>query len=430
MTIETRQVGIDFINGRDKLEQAMHKKDSRPPGAVVYQEIFADFLPEVHPFLNPVNGTAMNINAGFAGIAAFIYEDGDSSNADSGTTSATTANKLEDTDSGKTFTSTVSVGMVVRNTTDTTFAHVTAIDSNTILSLDADIMTTGENYTIGAEWPGTAIAGGWNFTTDISIVAANNNDEAQFDNPHTSVMNNYVAITGKITLTTWNQTNNSLFLKFGLAGVLVGNQVDLNDFIDTGLLGVQQNFVIPKADLGLSTQTVDEMNIVITRAGGAKPTIDLDDIQLEKSGGSAVYKATTPKGTIYHIDEIRLAIAGNITGITTVTGATENATVPNLSFDKLLGISTLANGIIFQRVQSGNIAFSVTVNQLGDFLSAGADIVNHISDGINTFVTLLVEFQKPVILNGSKDDFLSFTINDDLSSLLQFTGVARGAIEV
>ncbi|KKM20092.1 hypothetical protein LCGC14_1649050, partial [marine sediment metagenome] len=251
-----------------------------------------------------------------------------------------------------------------------------------------------------------------------------------FDNPHTSVMNNYVAITGKITLTTWNQTNNSLFLKFGLAGVLVGNQVDLNDFIDTGLLGVQQNFVIPKADLGLSTQTVDEMNIVITRAGGAKPTIDLDDIQLEKSGGSAVYKATTPKGTIYHIDEIRLAIAGNITGITTVTGATENATVPNLSFDKLLGISTLANGIIFQRVQSGNIAFSVTVNQLGDFLSAGADIVNHISDGINTFVTLLVEFQKPVILNGSKDDFLSFTINDDLSSLLQFTGVARGAIEV
>jgi len=428
MTIETRQIGMD-LHGRDKLEQAMHKKTDRPTGAVIYQERFLDFLPEVHPFLNPVNGTAMNINAGFSGIPAFVYEDGDSSNADSGTTSATTANKLEDTDSGKTFTSTVSVGMVVRNTTDTTFAHVTVIDGDTILSLDADIMTTGETYTIGAEWPGTAIAGSWDFSTDISISGANDNDECQFDNPHTSVMSNYVAVTGKITLTTWSEANNALLLSFSLAGTLAGNSVDLNDFIDTGLLGTQQNFIIPKVDLGLSTQAVDEMNLVVTRTGGAKPTIDLDDIQFEKSGGSIVYKATTPKGTIYHIDEIRLAVADNVTGITTVAGATENATVPNLSFDTLLGVATLANGILFQRVQNTDVVFSVAINQLGDFLSAGADIVNHISDGTNTFITLLVEFQKPVILNGSKDDFLSFTINDDLSSLLQFTAVARGAIE-
>lgn len=428
MTIETKQVGLDFTNGQDKLEQAMHKKVSRPPGAVVYQELLIDFLPEVHPFLNPVNGTAMNINAGFTGFPAFIYEDGDSSNADSGTTDGTTASKL--VDSGQNFTSTVSVGMVVRNTTDTTFAHVTAIDNDTTLSLDADIMMSGETYTIGAEWPGTVVSGSWDFTTDISITGANNNDECQFDNPHTSVMSNYVAVTGKITLTTWNQLDNSLFLRFSLASVLIGNQVNLNDFIDTGLLGVQQNFAIPKASLGLSTQTIDEMNLVITRSGGAKPTVDLDDIQFEKANGSIIYKATTPKGTIYHIDEIRVAIADNITGITTVAGATENATVPNLSFDKFLGINALANGVIFQRVQDGKAVFSVNLNQLSDFLSSGADIVNHISDGTNTFITMLVEFQKPVILNGSKDDFLSFTINDDLSSLLQFTVVARGAIEV
>ncbi|KKL87123.1 hypothetical protein LCGC14_1937850 [marine sediment metagenome] len=435
MTIETRQIGVAHKVGHGVVEQSMHQRPGKTvgeslPGAVVYQERLLQFDPEFHPFLNEVNGTAMNVNASFSGIPAFIYEDGDSSDADSGTTSATTANKLEDTDSGKTFTSTVSVGMVVRNTTDTTYAHVTAIDSNTILSLDADIMTTGENYTIGAEWPGTAISGSWNFTPDISISSANDNDECRLDNPHTSVMSNYVAVTGKITLTTWDDVNNTLLLSFGLAGVLAGNSVDLNDFIDTGLLGTQQNFVIPKADLGLSTQTVDDMNLVITRTAGVKPTVDLDDIQFEKAGGSVVYRATTPKGTMFHIDELRLALAGNITGITTVAGATENATVPNLSYDKLLGVPALANGIVFTRVQDNEIRFSVTIKQLGDFLATGSNIVNHISDGINTFIALLVVFPVPIILDGSKQDFLSFTVNDDLSSLLQFTAAARGAIEV
>lgn len=435
MTIEISQVGTAHKFGHTKVEQSMHQRAGKTvgeslPGAVVYQERLLQFNPEFHPFLNEVNGTAMNIAASFSGIPAFIYEDGDSSNADNGTTSATTANKLEDTDSGKTFTSTVSVGMVVRNTTDTTYAHITAIDSDTILSLDADIMTTGESYTIGAEWPGTTISGSWDFTTDISISSANNNDECQFDNPHTSVMSNYVAVTGKITLTTWNEVNNTLLLSFSLAGTLAGNSVDLNDFIDTGLLGTQQNFVIPKVDLGLSTQTVDEMNLVITRTGGAKPTVDLDDIQLEKAGGSVVYKATTPKGTMFHISELRIALADNITGITTVSGATENATVPNLAYDKLLSISTLANGIVFTRVQDNKTKFSVTIKQLGDFLATGSNIVNHISDGTNTFITLLIVFPAPIILDGSKQDFLSFTINDALDSLLQFTAAARGAIEI
>lgn len=65
----------------------------------------------------------------------------------SGTTTGTTANKL--VNSGGTFTTQVSVGQIVFNTTDSTTATVTAIDSDTELTLDADIMTTGEDYTIG-----------------------------------------------------------------------------------------------------------------------------------------------------------------------------------------------------------------------------------------------------------------------------------------
>jgi hypothetical protein len=68
---------------------------------------------------------------------------------DRGTTSATTANKL--VDSTQNFTSTVQVGSFVKNTTDNTTASVTAIDSDTTLSLSADIMASGENYIIYAK---------------------------------------------------------------------------------------------------------------------------------------------------------------------------------------------------------------------------------------------------------------------------------------
>jgi hypothetical protein len=72
-----------------------------------------------------------------------------SSLKDSGTTTATTANKL--VDGTQNFTSTVRVGDLVSNTTDSTTATVTAVDSDTTLSLSADIMTSGENYQIKYE---------------------------------------------------------------------------------------------------------------------------------------------------------------------------------------------------------------------------------------------------------------------------------------
>ena len=66
--------------------------------------------------------------------------------ADSGTTTATTANKL--VDSTQNFLTTVTNGDQVVNQIDGTIALVTNVDSNTTLSLDADIMLTGEAYTI------------------------------------------------------------------------------------------------------------------------------------------------------------------------------------------------------------------------------------------------------------------------------------------
>ena len=66
----------------------------------------------------------------------------------SGTTDGTTANKL--VDSTASFTSNL-LGYIVYNTTDSTVATVTAVDDANTLSLSADIMISGENYTLYAD---------------------------------------------------------------------------------------------------------------------------------------------------------------------------------------------------------------------------------------------------------------------------------------
>ena len=65
-----------------------------------------------------------------------------------GTTTATTADKL--VDSGALFSANglVKVNDIVYNTTDSTVARVTAIDSDTTLSLSANIMANAEAYKI------------------------------------------------------------------------------------------------------------------------------------------------------------------------------------------------------------------------------------------------------------------------------------------
>ena len=70
----------------------------------------------------------------------------------SGTTTSTTASKL--VDSGATFvTDNIQVGAWIHNTTDDTVTRVSAVDSETTLSVEDDIFATTEGYTISNERP-------------------------------------------------------------------------------------------------------------------------------------------------------------------------------------------------------------------------------------------------------------------------------------
>ena len=63
-----------------------------------------------------------------------------------GTTTLTLANNL--VDATQTFTTSVAVGDLITNTTDNTSAYITAIVSDTVLTISADIMAVGETYSI------------------------------------------------------------------------------------------------------------------------------------------------------------------------------------------------------------------------------------------------------------------------------------------
>ncbi len=300
----------------------------------------------------------------------------------------------------------------------------TAMNQNIAFSGTPEIIHNGGS---SVEWDATAIAGTWNFADvgKVTITSANNNDAASFaeEGATTIDMSGFTALTGKVDLDIYNPNNNSIVIQFDNAGTLVGNSVDLNDFIDTGDFS-EQNFVIPKADLGLTTQLLDGMTLTITRIGGTKPTIKFDDIQFEASGDPAVFKATTPIGTRFHITEIRIRMEDAISTVLT------DASMPNLLIDQLLGVSALTNGIVFNRVQNGKTLFAVNLKNLGDFLATGSNLINFTGNATNTGFTLLVEFPEPIILEGGADNnFLSFTISDNLSGLTRFTAAARGAIE-
>ena len=99
-----------------------------------------------------------------------------------------------------------------------------------------------------------------------------------------------------------------------------------------------------------------------------------------------------------------------------------------LSYDDILGVSTLGNGILLRSVVNGVPSFSGLFTSITDFLSIGFKIENAMSDGTNTSIQLVQSFPDPLIIKGApSQNFLSMTISDDLSGLLKFSALLRGS---
>ena len=113
--------------------------------SVLATDSIVDGIGKLQSQINGLAGGLRFIGSWDADTNSPVLSDG-GGEAANGTTTSTTANKL--VDSTASFTSTVTVGDQVVNQVDGTTALVTNVDSNTTLSLDGDIMLSGEAYTI------------------------------------------------------------------------------------------------------------------------------------------------------------------------------------------------------------------------------------------------------------------------------------------
>lgn len=104
------------------------------------EEVLDSF--SVTSFLTRVNANIYSLPLDYYLINKIFYYP---NQLTSGTTTGTTAGKLDDVDAN--FLGVVSVGDIVVNTTDSTSAFVTAV-ANTSLILSSDIIVSGENYVI------------------------------------------------------------------------------------------------------------------------------------------------------------------------------------------------------------------------------------------------------------------------------------------
>jgi hypothetical protein len=281
-------------------------------------------------------------------------------------------------------------------------------------------------------WTGAAIQGTWNFadTTDpdtgsahVSITSANDQDTASFSDATETDMSNYTAVTGRINLVTYTGANHNIEVQFYNNSIAVGTPILLNTYIDTGVIGTYQSFVIPKADLGVGLETVDELQMTIERTGGGKPTIRLDNMQIEETGEPAVFTLAPDRGTRLYLQKTVLSFIDN------VGSAVSNGTVPGLSYNKILGLNALTNGIGIRTQVDNETFFSTTSREMSDFLSGGGRIESMISDGTNTMAVIEISFQEPIVLDSSQGDCVKFTINDDMSSLISFQTLAVGKTE-
>lgn len=280
----------------------------------------------------------------------------------------------------------------------------------------------------GTEWTGTSGDPEWDFADagKVTVDHALDGTVALFSKGSTTSSGAYSAITGKVDLDNYTPGTQSMDVQFQLGGVLVGNSLVLDSFIDTGEFG-EQTFTIPMSSFNTGGALVDEFAITVNRSGGHNPHVSFDDFTLQETGTPAEFKAFPPKSkSDFHVKKVRFVLADAL------AGTVADGTMQGLSYDKILNVSALTNGIIIQVVIGGEVVISGNLKQLSDLIGIGADIVESTSDGTNTMLVLELDFASDVVLKRGQEetDYISITVNDDLRGLLIFTGVARGAYEL
>jgi len=252
------------------------------------------------------------------------------------------------------------------------------------------------------------------------------NDTVQFDK------GSGLDLTSYSSLTLWIYVDNNWgaidsFSLFGWdtgTSSIIGSAVNLENYFSYLTQDVWQKISIPLRDMDLVGETIDALRIACIGIGGVKPKFYIDDIQFEEKGVPVSFSIEADKGTWLHVNEFAISVA-NARASTLADG-----TMPNIPYNGLLG-ETLTSGITYKRIQGNDIEFSTTILDLIGLLElAGTEISGQGSDGTNTWLTISVKHQEPLILKAEVEDKLQWTVSEDLTGLVRLRISAGCSIEV
>lgn len=268
-------------------------------------------------------------------------------------------------------------------------------------------------------WTPTIVQGVWDFTNTtnpyagtqcIQLTSGSNGDTVNFSTGSPIDGTLYNSVDMHVRLETWSSTNNTISLQFKNGGTPVGDLINLADYITVTSLNIYQHAIITLGQVGLGSQTFDEVDVIVTRSGGPAPILRFDNFNVQELGGTLIYTAnpkTTPIPEIMRLQKIRFTIVSPNTGNST------------LNYNDLLG-ETLANGLLINRVENNEIIIGRNIMSRSDFYSFDFNEITSVDDGVNYTWVIEVSFQEQLILRGELGDQLSISVQDDLSSYLRF----------
>jgi len=259
-----------------------------------------------------------------------------------------------------------------------------------------------------------------NGAASIEIANPNVGDIMQFDNGSDFPLSAHAAITFNIQITSdWTPGDSISIYGYDTGGgVQVGTKVLIEGLIDITDLVVTQVVVIPLADMGLATATVDAFRIEIETRGGPKsPTFYMDDLQIEELGENIDFTLLPNPGKKTKIHRFAVNVSGPLDMHLLRNPSTDGFSVSNLDINKILNIGPLTNGILTTRTRKGVDGFLGNFRKLGDNLKFAANLKNEISNGVLSCISLTLDFTDPPIMDNAFSDKIVVTVRDDLTAL-------------
>jgi hypothetical protein len=195
----------------------------------------------------------------------------------------------------------------------------------------------------------------------------------------------------------------------------IGTRINIKSYINIGLTNSWQKFVVSLADLELIGETIDAIRIKTRDLGtGDPPDYYLDDIQIEENVDPAEFTIKPDAGKWLHVNSYSIFL------VDAYATTLADATMPFLSYDKLLNISSLENGILYRRNINHEVSLAFPFRNLGDILMfPGSRIESYGADATNGFMKILVDLGEPIVLKAEDDDNISFQVADNLTGLIK-----------